>query len=148
MANHLPWPAPQRAGRKRSLLPEKYEQRPRSLRVRRSLTASRPEASAATLPVSVRGPCPVPKRCPSLTPVMAASATSVSREPQRPSWPLVAHGAGLPHRLSAPLVTHTAASSRTRSPLVTTSSTGPPSPSVSVARPSAPVVAVWPPPVT
>src|SRR6266576_3605954 len=46
MVNQLPCDAPQRAGLKRSVLPEKDEQCPRSLRVRRSLTMSRPEGSA------------------------------------------------------------------------------------------------------
>src|SRR3954463_14167235 len=57
-------------------------------------------------------------------------------------------GTVVPQKPSAPSVTHTAASSRTEPPLVAVSVTGPRSASVSCAVPSAPVVAVAPPPLT
>src|SRR5947199_9816621 len=79
MPNHLPFDAPQRAGRKRSNLPEKYEQRPGSLRVRRSLTMNRPAGSPATVPCSVRGPRPWAKTWPSAIVVIEACGAVVSR---------------------------------------------------------------------
>src|SRR5256885_293273 len=79
MPNHLPFDAPHRAGRKRSDLPEKYAQRPWSLRVRRSLTMNRPAGSPATVPCSVRGPRPWAKTCPSAIVVINACGAVVSR---------------------------------------------------------------------
>ena len=112
MVNQLPCDAPQRAAWKRSVLPEKYEQCPPSLRVRRSLTMSRPDGSAVTRPARLRGSCPEAKRRPEAMLVTEDSGACVSRLPQRPSRPLLWHGVDVPQKPSPPSVMQTVASSR------------------------------------
>src|SRR5687768_8670169 len=112
MRNHQPRAAPHGRRTNRSRLPLHVEQRPASLRVRRSLTMSSPDGSGRsaaastaargpkagstpTRPASSRGPSPAGNVCPSRTPVTSDFGASRSYEPQNPSVPLVTHaGAG------------------------------------------------------
>ena len=66
---------------------------PLSLRVRRSWTSATPEPSAATVPPSWRGPLPLANLLPSAIAVIFALGAVLSDVPQKPSWPLVTHGA-------------------------------------------------------
>src|SRR3954447_3343415 len=147
MENHDPCDAPHREGRKRSVLPEKYEQCPASLRVRRSLTISRPEGSGVTLPARLRGPCPAANRWPETTLVTAASGPCVSRLPQLPSRPLVWQ-AVVPQKPSAPSLMQTVASSRMRPPLVAVRTMGPRWSKVKSTSPLTSVSSCFPPPPT
>ena len=61
------------------MLPEKYQQVPPRRRVRRSLTAHRPDGSAEARPRSSRGARRRAKRCPSRIPRMVAVGAVVSR---------------------------------------------------------------------
>src|SRR3954454_7851105 len=147
MENHDPCVAPQRDRRKRSVLPEKYEQCPPSLRVRRSLTVSRPEGSGVTVPARVRGPRPAAYRWPEKTLVTAGSGDCALRLPQLPSRLLVWQ-AVVPQKPSAPSLMQTVASSRMRPPLVAVSTMGPRWSKVKSTSPLTSVSSCFPPPPT
>src|SRR4051794_18448616 len=155
MPNHLPFDAPQRAGRKRSNLPEKYEQRPPSLRVRRSLTMCRPAGSPATVPCSVRGPRPWAKTWPSGIVVIDACGAVVSRSVVLAVWVWAGDeevvdpdGDVVPHVPSSPSCTQTRSPvERTVPGLVARTSIEPVVATGSAASPPEPVVALAPPAV-
>src|SRR5215218_7638287 len=109
-----------------------------------------PEKSLPTLPDSSRGPAPFLYFLPSEIAVIAALATTLSTEPQKPSvrvrstqgGPIGSVGGGVVDRQrpSLPVVAQPTTRAGARLPLVTTSVYGPAA-TVTCAETSAPVVA-------